>query len=171
MFSGALPTPPSEEPFDHWLEQAWLMVEETEFSDREKRRRLIGSLKGPALEIIKAVWHVNPDASPSKCLEALESAFGSAESGDDLYFAFRLMQQQKGEKLSDFFRRLERFLAKVIQRGGLPASHMDKARLEQLLRGAIASDLMLIQLHLWERKAMPPKLSSAFGRNSCRGRV
>ncbi|KAJ8348558.1 hypothetical protein SKAU_G00271470 [Synaphobranchus kaupii] len=156
MFSGALPTPPGEEPFDHWLEQAWLMVEETECSDREKRRRLMGSLKGPALEIVKAVRHANPDASPKECLEALESAFGSAESGDDLYFAFRLMQQQKSEKLSDFLRRLERSLAKVIQRGGLPASCMDRARLEQLLRGAIASDLMLIQLRLRERKAAPP---------------
>jgi len=60
------------------------MVEETECSDREKRRRLIGSLKGPALEIVKAVRHANPDASAKECLEALESAFGSAESGDDL---------------------------------------------------------------------------------------
>uniref|UniRef100_A0A3Q2SPC9 Uncharacterized protein n=1 Tax=Fundulus heteroclitus TaxID=8078 RepID=A0A3Q2SPC9_FUNHE len=156
IFSGTLPTPPGEEPFDHWLEQAWLMVEETEYSDREKRRRLIGSLKGPALEIVKAIRHANSDASAKECLEALESAFGSAESGDDLYFAFRLMQQQKGEKLSDFLRRLERSLAKVIQRGGLPASCMDRARLEQLLRGAIASDLMLIQLRLRERKTAPP---------------
>ncbi|XP_060767152.1 paraneoplastic antigen Ma2 homolog [Neoarius graeffei] len=156
MFSGALPTPPGEEPFDHWLEQAWLMVEETECSDREKRRRLIGSLKGPTLEIVKVVRHAIPDASPKECLKALESAFGSAESSDDLYFAFRLMQQQKGEKLSEFLRCLEQSLAKVIQRGGLPASCMDQARLEQLLRGAITSDLMLIQLRLRERKAAPP---------------
>uniref|UniRef100_A0A667YF70 CCHC-type domain-containing protein n=1 Tax=Myripristis murdjan TaxID=586833 RepID=A0A667YF70_9TELE len=156
MFSGVLPTPPGEEPLDHWLEQAWLMVEETDCSDREKRRRLMASLKGSALEIAKAVRHANPDASPKDCLEALESAFGSAESGDDLYIAFRLMQQQKGEKLSDFLRRLERSLAKVIQRGGLHASCMDKARLEQLLRGATGSDLMLIQLRLRERKATPP---------------
>lgn len=33
---------------------------------------------------------------------------------------------------------------------------MDRARLEQLLRGAIASDLMLIQLRLRERKIAPP---------------
>lgn len=44
----------------------------------------------------------------------------------------------------------------MIQRGGLPASCKDRARLEQLLRGAIASDLMLIQLRLRERKAAPP---------------
>ncbi|XP_038136614.1 paraneoplastic antigen Ma2 homolog [Cyprinodon tularosa] len=156
IFSGTLPTPPGEETFDHWLEQAWLMVEETECSDREKRRRLIGSLKGSALEIVKAVRHANPEASAKECLEALEIAFGNAESGDDLYFSFRLMQQQKGEKLSDFLRRLERSLTKAVQRGGLSASCMDRARLEQLLRGAIASDLMLIQLRLRERKTTPP---------------
>lgn len=131
------------------------MVEETECSDGEKRRRLIGSLKGPALKIVKAVRHANRDATPKECLEALASAFGSAESGDDLYFAFRLMQEQKGEKLSDFLRWLERSLAKVIQHGGLPASCMDRARLEQVLRGAIASDLMLIQLCLRERRLYP----------------
>lgn len=116
----------------------------------------MGSLKGPALEIVKAVRHTNPDASPDECLKALESAFGSVESGDDLYFAFRLMQQQRGEKLSDFLRRLERSLAKVIQRGGLPVSHRERARLEQLLRGAVDSDMMLIQLRLRERNATPP---------------
>ncbi|XP_017291689.1 paraneoplastic antigen Ma2 homolog [Kryptolebias marmoratus] len=89
LFSGNLPVPPSEEPFDHWLEQAWLMVEESDCTDKEKRRRLMESLKGPALEIAKSVRESNPEAGPDEYLEALESAFGNAESGDDLYFAFR----------------------------------------------------------------------------------
>lgn len=156
IFSGTQPVPAGEEQFDHWLEQAWLMVEESECADREKRRRLMESLKGPALEIAKAVRVSNPDANPLEYLKALESAFGTAESGDDLYFAFRLMQQEPGEKLSDFLRRLERALAKVVQRGGTPRSNVNKARLEQLLRGAVASDLMLIRLRLRERKAQPP---------------
>ncbi|XP_039608839.1 paraneoplastic antigen Ma1 homolog [Polypterus senegalus] len=138
IFSGTQPVPAGEEQFDHWLEQAWLMVEESEYTAKEKKRRLMESLKGPALEIAKAVRTSDPDANPTKYLEALESAFGTAESGDDLYFAFRLMQQQTGEKLSDFLRRLERSLSKVVQRGGLPHANMDRARLEQLLRGAVA---------------------------------
>ncbi|XP_038574937.1 uncharacterized protein LOC119902683 [Micropterus salmoides] len=155
-FSGVSPVPVGEEQFDHWMEQAWLMVKESDCSDKEKIRRLMESLKGPALEIVKAMRTTEPTASPGACLEALESAFGTAESGDDLYFAFRLMQQQTGEKLSDFLRRLERSLVKVVQRGGLPSSNMGRARVEQLLRGAIASDLMLIQLRLRERKTTPP---------------
>ncbi|XP_007545199.2 paraneoplastic antigen Ma3 homolog, partial [Poecilia formosa] len=155
-FSGILPTPAGEEQFDHWLEQAYMMVEVSECSPKEKRRRIMESLKGPALEVIKAVRLSDPDVSPEECLEALDSAFGMAESGDDLYFAFRLMQQQSGEKLSDFLRRLERSLSKVVQKDGLPASSMNKARIEQLLKGAVGSDLMLIQLRLRERKGNPP---------------
>uniref|UniRef100_A0A672IGG7 Uncharacterized protein n=1 Tax=Salarias fasciatus TaxID=181472 RepID=A0A672IGG7_SALFA len=156
IFSGLLPVPPGEEQFDHWLEQAWLMVEESECLEREKRRRLMECLRGPALEIVKAVRDSHSDSSPSDYLEALESAFGTAESGDDLYFAFRQMYQQPGEKLSDFLRRLERSLSKVVQRGGISPSNKDKARLTQLLKGAVSSDLMLIQLRLRERKDNPP---------------
>ncbi|XP_056136498.1 paraneoplastic antigen Ma1 homolog [Lampris incognitus] len=126
-FSGTVPTPAGEEPFDHWIEQAYLMVEESDCAPKEKRRRIMESLKGQALEVVRAVRLSEPDITPEKCLEALESAFGLAESGDDLYFAFRLQRQQSGEKLSDFLRRLERTLSKVVQRGGLPASNMDQA--------------------------------------------
>ncbi|XP_063746163.1 paraneoplastic antigen Ma2-like [Eleginops maclovinus] len=156
IFSGTLPIPAGEEQFEHWLEQAWLMVEECDCSVKEKRRRLMESLKGPALEIVKAARASNPDVSPEQCLEAVEHVFGTAESGDDLYFAFRSMQQQSGEKLSDFLRRLERSLDKVIKKGGVLLDRVDKVRLEQLLRGAVASDLMLVNLRLRERRDKPP---------------
>ena len=59
------------------------------------------SLKGPALAIVKAVRTADSGISQAHCLEAIESAFGSAETGEDLYFAFRLLQQQPKEKLSE----------------------------------------------------------------------
>ena len=52
------------------------MIEECDCSAREKRKRIVESLKGPALEIIQAVRLNNPDASPECYVEALESAFG-----------------------------------------------------------------------------------------------
>ena len=155
-FSGHHPTPAGEESFEHWLEQARLMIEECDCSDREKRKRIVESLKGPALEIIQAVRLNNPDASPECYVEALESAFGTPESGEDLYFAFRSLHQQRGEKLSDFLRRLERSLTKVVQRGGLPSHRADRARIDQLIRGAAESDIMLLQLRLRERREEPP---------------
>lgn len=157
MFSGIIPTPLGEEPLEHWLEQARMMVTESDCSVKEKRRRIMESLKGPALAVVKAVRTAETDVTPSECLDAIESVFGTVESGEDLYFEFRLLQQGKEEKLSDFVRRLEQSLTKVVERGGIPASRVDTARIEQLLRGAIHSDLMLIQLKLRERRQNPPK--------------
>uniref|UniRef100_A0AAQ4QQ06 PNMA family member 2 n=1 Tax=Gasterosteus aculeatus aculeatus TaxID=481459 RepID=A0AAQ4QQ06_GASAC len=156
VFSGTVPTPSGEESLEHWLEHAHLMVEESECSAKEKRRRIMECLKGPALAVVKAVRTADPEVSPARCLEAIESAFGSAETGEDLYFAFRLLQQQPKERLSDFLRRLELSLTKVVRRGGLPPGRVDRARVEQLLRGAVHSDMMLVQLKLRERKADPP---------------
>lgn len=156
IFSGVLPTPVGEEQFDHWIEQARLMVDESDSSSKEKRRRIMESLKGPALEVVKAARTANTDVSPQQCLDALENAFGTAETGEDLYFSFRLMQQKQGEKLSDFLRRLEQALTKVVKRGGITPSEANRARLEQLIRGAVASDLMVIQLRLREKKVNPP---------------
>ncbi|XP_052469911.1 uncharacterized protein LOC128026690 [Carassius gibelio] len=156
VFSGTVPTPAGEEPLEHWLEQARLMVEESDCSDKEKRRRIMESLRGPALSIIKAARVTTADLKPEQCLEAIESAFGSAESGEELYIAFRLMQQQPREKLSDFLKRLEQALTKVIQRGGLSVAAANRVRVEQLLRGAVAADLMLVNLKLRERKENPP---------------
>lgn len=81
------------------------MVEESNCSAKEKRSHIMESLKGPALSVVKTVRNTDPELSPAQCLEAIESAFGPAETGEDLYFDFQLMQQQPKEKLSDFLRR------------------------------------------------------------------
>lgn len=92
-FSGVSPTPAGEESLDNWLEQATLLVEEGECSDKEKRRRILESLKGPAFEIIQAMRLTQPDASPCEYIEAIESIFGTVESAEELYLLFRALHQ------------------------------------------------------------------------------
>lgn len=154
-FSGVSPTPTGEETLDIWVEQATLLVEEGECSNKEKRRRILESLKGPASEIIQAVRLTQPDASPQEYIKAIESIFGTIESPEELYLSFRALHQQPGERLSEFLRRVERSLVKVVQAGGLPVSAANSARLEQLLRGS-TSELMLLQLRIRERNGNPP---------------
>ncbi|XP_060790830.1 paraneoplastic antigen Ma2-like [Neoarius graeffei] len=156
VFSGIFPTPAGEESLDTWLEQARLMIDESELPSCEKRKRIIECLKGPAFDIAQAVHSNDPNATPDDFLTALEKAFGSMESREDLYIMFRSMQQHSGESLSDFLRRLERMLTKVVRKGGLHPSWRDQARVEQLLRGTFESELMLVQLHLRERRYNPP---------------
>ena len=67
-FSGIVPTLAGEESVDTWWEQAHLMVEECDCSDKEKRKRIIESLRGPAFEIARAVRSTDPDASPHDIL-------------------------------------------------------------------------------------------------------
>lgn len=155
-YSGINPTPPGEESLDTWMEQAQLMVDESDCSLREKRKRIVESLKGPALEIAQAVRANDPDATPEEYIEALERAFGSPESPEDLYFSFRTLRQGAGERLSEFLRRVEQKLTKVVQRGGINPNQRDSARVDQLLRGATESEILLLQLRLRERKSNPP---------------
>ncbi len=77
-------------------------------------------------------------------------------AGEELYFAFRMLCQHPNEKLSEFLRRLERVLNKVVQKGGLQSSAADKARLDQLIKGAIRSDIMILNLGLRDRRDSPP---------------
>uniref|UniRef100_A0A3P9MIN7 Paraneoplastic antigen Ma1 homolog n=1 Tax=Oryzias latipes TaxID=8090 RepID=A0A3P9MIN7_ORYLA len=133
-FSGVHPTPPGEDNLDNWMEHAKFMVDEYEYTDREKKRRIVESLKGPALEIIQAVRMSNPDATHMDYIEVLESTFGTVESGEELYFTFKALHQKPNECLSDFLLRLERTLNKVVKRGGLNVHEVNKARLEQLIK-------------------------------------
>ncbi|RXN17862.1 Retrovirus-related Pol polyprotein from transposon 297 [Labeo rohita] len=155
-FSGTVPIPTGEEALETWMDQARMMVMECECSEKEKRRRIIESLKGSALDVVKAVRFSNPDATSLQYLEALDGAFGTPESGEDLYFAFRLLRQNPGEALSDFLKRMEKSLTRVGQKGGLPGNNVDRTRVEQLIRGAVESDLLLLQLRLRERRENPP---------------
>ena len=156
VFSGVNPTPASEETLDCWLEQAQLMLDDCDCSSKEKKKRIVESLKGPALEIIQAIRYNDPAATPQDYLAAIENVFGTSKSGEDLYLKFRSMQQKPNERLSDFVRRLEKVLTKAVQKGGLSHFLRDRARVEQLLRGAVESDIMFLQLRLKERLNKPP---------------
>lgn len=57
---------------------------------------------------------------------------------------------------SEFLRRLEHALTKVVLRGGVTAQQRDRIRIEQLLRGAVESDLMLVQFGYVNGKRLPP---------------
>lgn len=71
------------------MDQTSIMINECDCSEREKRKRIAESLKGPALKIIQTVQDGYPTASPTDYLQALESIFGSSERGEDLYLCFR----------------------------------------------------------------------------------
>ncbi len=66
-----------EDQVEYWLEQARVMVEGSDCPEREKRRRIMESLRGPALEIIRSLRFSNPEASSDEYISAIDKAFGS----------------------------------------------------------------------------------------------
>ena len=86
MFSGTLLTHAGDEVLEHWLEHAHLMVEESDCSDKEKRRGIMECLRGLALAVVKAIKMAEAHVSPSKCLDAIESAFYTTGLDKNIYF-------------------------------------------------------------------------------------
>ncbi len=64
-----------EDQVEYWLEQARVMVEGSDCPEREKRRRIMESLRGPALEIIRSLRFSNPEASSDEYISAIDKAF------------------------------------------------------------------------------------------------
>uniref|UniRef100_A0A674J9V0 Paraneoplastic antigen Ma-like C-terminal domain-containing protein n=1 Tax=Terrapene triunguis TaxID=2587831 RepID=A0A674J9V0_9SAUR len=152
LFSGV-------EEFEPWLEHTTEMLQEWAVPDAEKRRCLIESLSGPALDVIRTLKLIDPGVSVKDCLEALDHTFGSVEGPEDSYCKFLNSRQQIGEKISAYIQRLERLLQRAVMRGAVTAEQMDRTRLAQIVRGAQYQNPILLHLRLRERREHPPSYS------------
>uniref|UniRef100_A0A8C3H5Y1 Paraneoplastic antigen Ma-like C-terminal domain-containing protein n=1 Tax=Chrysemys picta bellii TaxID=8478 RepID=A0A8C3H5Y1_CHRPI len=152
LFAGA-------EEFEPWLEHTTEMLQEWAVPDAEKRRCLIESLSGPALDVIRTLKLIDPGVSVNDCLEALDHTFGSVEGPEDSYCKFLNSRQQIGEKISAYIQRLERLLQRAVMRGAVTAEQMDRTRLAQIVRGAQFQNPILLHLRLRERREHPPSYS------------
>ncbi|CAM5131700.1 unnamed protein product, partial [Natator depressus] len=148
-----------EEEFEPWLEHTTEMLQEWAVPDAEKRRCLIESLGGPALDVIRTLKLTDPGVSVKDCLEALEHNFGSVEDPEDSYCKFLNSRQQKGEKASAYIQRLERLLQRAVMRRAVTAEQMDQTRLAQIVRGTQYQNPILLHLQLRERREHPPSYS------------
>ncbi|KAM7177587.1 paraneoplastic antigen Ma1 homolog [Macrochelys suwanniensis] len=155
-FSGMSPVPSGEDDYETWRDVTVPLVREWECSDAEKRKRVLESLRGPAMRIVRALKDSQPAATVQDYLTALESVYGATDSSEDLYYRFRHTYQEPHERLSDFIRRLEDLLQQVVQKDGIPIQRIDSARLDQILRGTQQDGLMLWGLQLRERAQNPP---------------
>lgn len=158
-FSGRVPVPHGELPFDVWFQQADQLVQETSLTDEEKRCRLSECLMPPALTLFrKAAKELGPSARTEDLLGQLVQAFGVACEGDDLVSLFRETFQEPNEKPSAYLTRLEERLDQAIQYGGVHQEEADGLRISQFIRGCIFDDGVISNLQLRQRRTQPPGL-------------
>lgn len=137
LFSGRNQPAPGEESFEAWLDHTTDMLHLWQgVSERERRRRLVEGLRGPALQLVQELLAENPARTAQDCLAALIQVFGDRESQATLRVKCLTAQQQSGERLSDFVLRLEVLLQKAIEKGALAPPSADDLRLRQVLTRA-----------------------------------
>ncbi|XP_003939886.1 modulator of apoptosis 1 [Saimiri boliviensis] len=137
VFSGSDSPEPEEEEFEPWLFHTTQMLKVWEVSDEEKRRRVLESLRGPALDVIRVLKINNPLITVDECLQALEQVFGVTDSPRELHDKFLTTYQKEEEKLSDYVLRLEPLLQKLVQKGAIERDAVNQARLDQVIAGAV----------------------------------
>ncbi|XP_072564132.1 paraneoplastic antigen Ma1 homolog [Paramormyrops kingsleyae] len=157
-FSGFIPTPPGEEEYEVWVEQTTHILEEGQCSDNVKKQRLVECLRGPAGDIVRFEKTGNSSATFSDYLSVLESAFGTTEDAADLMLKFRGTYQNEGEKLS-YILRLDRMLHSMLRKKGIEYSSLNHLRMQQIVRGALSSDLVAMRLRMTHKRCAPPSFN------------
>lgn len=124
-------------------------------SDAQVVRKIIESLSPPASNLIKSL---GPSAPSKAYLDLLDSAFAAVGDGDELFAAFLNLNQNAGEKPSDYLHRLHTALISVIRSKGLTVAESDRQLLRQFCRGCWNNSL-ISNLQLEHRKQNPPTFS------------
>ncbi|XP_041528734.1 paraneoplastic antigen Ma2 [Microtus oregoni] len=146
VFSGSTDPAPEEESFEVWLEQATEIAKEWPIPEAEKKRWVMESLRGPALDLMHIVQADNASISVEECLEAFKQVFGSLESRRSAQVKYLKTYQQEGEKISAYVLRLETLLRRAVEKRAIPRNIADQVRLEQVMAGANLNNVLWCRL-------------------------
>uniref|UniRef100_A0A8C5QHI3 CCHC-type domain-containing protein n=1 Tax=Leptobrachium leishanense TaxID=445787 RepID=A0A8C5QHI3_9ANUR len=148
FYSGKVPVPAGEEDFETWIDQAVQAMEEWEVADTVKRQRLIERLRAPASDVIRNLKRDKPGCTAAEYLEALQEIFGGVEDCDELIHKFSHTYQKEGEELSTYVWRLDEIIHQVILKGGMEPSHASKALMDQIFKGALPLDPIMLKFQI-----------------------
>ncbi|XP_010329563.1 paraneoplastic antigen-like protein 5 [Saimiri boliviensis] len=155
-FSGTAFPSPGEEPFEVWLEQVTELMPVWQVSEMEKRRRLLESLRGPALSIMRVLRANNDSITVEQCLDALKQIFGGKEDIRTSQFRFLQTFPKAGEKVSAFLLRLEPLLQKAVQHSPTSARSTDTIRLKHVLARVSMTAALRGKLEILDQRGCSP---------------
>ncbi|XP_008842132.1 zinc finger CCHC domain-containing protein 12 [Nannospalax galili] len=161
VFSGRAVPAQGEETFENWLIQVNGVLPDWHMSEEEKLKRLMKTLRGPALEVMRLLQAANPSLNVADFLRAMKLVFGESESSVTAHGKFFNTVQAPGEKPWLYVIRLEVQLRNAIQAGVLAEKEANRTRLHQLLVGAeLNRDLRyrlksLLRMYANEQERLP----------------
>lgn len=156
-FSGLGEPGGGEESFESWLDHAndmlylWRHV-----SERERRRRLVESLGGPALDLLCGLLAQDADMAAQDCLAALVQVFGDQDSPVTARLRFATCAQRPQETLFAYVMRLEGLLQAAVETEAIHPATADQARARQVLMRARPNDTLQTKLRRLRLERRPP---------------
>uniref|UniRef100_A0A8C0ZLM8 Paraneoplastic antigen Ma-like C-terminal domain-containing protein n=1 Tax=Castor canadensis TaxID=51338 RepID=A0A8C0ZLM8_CASCN len=131
------------ESFESWLDHAndmlylWRHI-----SERERRRRLVESLSGPALDLMCGLLEEHPDTPAQDCLATLVQAFGNKDTKVSARLKFLTCSQRPRETLFAYVMRLEGLLQMAREKGAIHRAIADQLRARQVLMRARPNQIL-----------------------------
>ncbi|KAL1766996.1 hypothetical protein HispidOSU_029063 [Sigmodon hispidus] len=143
--------------FESWLDHAndmlylWRHI-----SERERRRRLVESLGGPALDLLCELLEEHPDTPAQDCLAALVQVFGNKDTVMTARLKFLTCSQRPQETLFAYVMRLEGLLQMALEKGAIQPAMVDQARARQVLMRARPNQMLQNNLRRMRLERHPP---------------
>lgn len=111
-FSGKVPCPNFEVDYETWRNSIECYLADPTVSSAQLVRRIVDSLLPPATSVVKSLGH---HANPKTFLDLLDSAYATVEDGDEIYAQFLNVNQNSGEKPSNYLQRLQTLLNRIVK--------------------------------------------------------
>ncbi|XP_021107996.1 paraneoplastic antigen Ma2 homolog isoform X2 [Heterocephalus glaber] len=162
-FSGIPEQDPEEESFESWLNHAndmlylWRHI-----SERERRRRLVECLEGPALDVICELLEEHPDIPVQDCLAMLVQVFGNKDIGVTTRLKFLICSQGPRETLLAYVMRLEGLLQSAVEKGAILPAAADQMRARQVMMWARPNWILQNKLRRMQLERRPPGFRALF---------
>ncbi|XP_007955396.2 paraneoplastic antigen Ma6E-like, partial [Orycteropus afer afer] len=156
-FSGQEEPGPGEQPFDWWVNHVYdMLCLWRHVSEREKRRRLVECLSGPALDLLCNLLAEDPNLTAQDCLVTLMQVFGAPDTSTTSWFKFLTCAQQPRESLFAFVMRQEGLLQVAMENGVIHPAMADQVRARQVLLQANCNPTLGRKLRRMYMEERPP---------------
>uniref|UniRef100_A0A673V979 PNMA family member 6A n=1 Tax=Suricata suricatta TaxID=37032 RepID=A0A673V979_SURSU len=156
-FSGAEGPGGEEESFERWLDHTSDMLRLWSYmSEAEKTWRLVQSLGGPALDLVRGLLAENPDTPAQDCLAALVQVFGDQDTRVASRLMFLTCAQRPQESLFAYVMRLESLLQSALLKGAFHPATADQLRTQQVLTRARPNERLQNALRRLQLDRRPP---------------
>uniref|UniRef100_A0A1B8Y5G6 Paraneoplastic antigen Ma-like C-terminal domain-containing protein n=1 Tax=Xenopus tropicalis TaxID=8364 RepID=A0A1B8Y5G6_XENTR len=156
VFSGTDPVPSGEESFESWRDSTVVFVRDWSGPEATMRKKILESLRCPAVDVGKSYLVSHPDATSGDLIEVLEVTFGPVASTTEMLHNFHSTFQKEKEALSAYLVWVEQGLRLLVSRGVIQSSEMDSLRIRQMRRGTLNSDPVAVTIRAYYQDTPTP---------------